>query len=115
MVAAYELVLEAPAEGIRGETFNVGCENHSVAEIAGIVRATVGDPGVKIRVAPTPDRRSYHINSDKIAARLGFRPRATIEDAVRSICDAYRAGRIPNPLEDSRYYNIRTMQLARLT
>lgn len=110
MVDVYGLVVSAPSGRIHGETFNVGYENHSVSEIAAMVQKTVGDPAVTIRVEPTVDHRSYHINSDKIAGRLGFRARHTIEDAVRSICDAYRAGKLPNALEDPRYYNIKTMQ-----
>lgn len=114
MVAAYELLLEAPTAKVHRETFNVGYENHSVAEIAEIVKDVVGDPAVTIRVEPTVDLRSYHINSDKISARLGFKSQHAIEDAARSICDAYRGGRIPNPLDDPRYYNIKTMQLTGL-
>ncbi|MFQ5912855.1 MAG: NAD-dependent epimerase/dehydratase family protein [Nitrospinota bacterium] len=110
MVAVYGLLLEAPADKVHGETFNAGYENHSVAEIAEIVKEVVGDPSVAIRVEPIVDARSYHINSDKIAERLGFRAQWSIEDAVQTICEAYDQGHIPNPLEDPRYYNIKTMQ-----
>jgi nucleoside-diphosphate-sugar epimerase len=110
MVEAYLTVLDAPSQAIRGEVFNAGYENHSVAQLAEMVQQEVADPKVKITVQPTVDLRSYHINSDKIADRLGFKPRHSIRDAVRSICEAYRAGRIPRPLEDPRYYNIRVMQ-----
>ena len=43
---------------------------------------------------------------------LGFRPRWTIEDAVQGLCEAYRAGRIPEALTHPRYYNIKMMQTA---
>ncbi len=33
-------------------------------------------------------RARYHITSDKIAAKLGFTPKRTIEDAVRDLCQA---------------------------
>ena len=55
-------------------------------------------------------RDSYHINSDKIARVLGFRPKYTIEDAVRSLCEAFKAGKIANSMTDDQYYNIRTMK-----
>lgn len=110
MIEAYRVLLEASSAKVQGETFNAGYENHSVAQIAEMVRAEVRDPALKIRVEPTVDQRSYHINSDRIAQKLGFRARQTIGDAVQSICDAYRSDRIPNALEDPKYYNIKTMQ-----
>lgn len=72
------------------------------------------DGNVSITVEPTDNHRSYHINSDKISEVLGFRPRHSIADAIHSICDAYRTGSIPDPLTAARYYNIRTMQTARV-
>ncbi|OGH56864.1 MAG: UDP-glucose 4-epimerase [Candidatus Lindowbacteria bacterium RIFCSPLOWO2_12_FULL_62_27] len=110
MIEAYRILLEAPADKVAGQTFNAGYENHSVADIAEMVRAEVRDPAVQIKVEPTVDNRSYHINSDRIANLLGFRARHTIRDAVRSICDAYAGGLMPDPMGDRRYYNIKTMQ-----
>lgn len=115
MVDAYLALLDAPSDLVAGETFNVGYQNYPVAHIAELVRASICDPEIKIRVEPSADHRSYHINSDKIAERIGFTPRHTIEEAVRSIRDAYASGCIPDPLEDPRYYNLRTMQLVRLS
>ena len=110
MVAAHRLLLETPGALIHGQTFNVGFQNRTVAELAELVRRQVGDPNIAIETKPTNDLRSYHINSDRIAQRLGFRPRWTIEDAVAGLCEAHRSGRIPEPLTNPRYYNIKTMQ-----
>lgn len=110
MVRAYETLLSAPAEKIDGQAFNIGYQNRSVEELALLVRETIGDPGIAIEHVPTDDGRSYHINSDKIGAVLGFKPEHTIEDAVRDLAEKYRAGSIPDPMTDRRYYNIRTMQ-----
>ena len=111
MIEAYRVALEAPREEIHREVFNVGYENLSVGEIAELVQEEVGDPEVKITVQPTNDHRSYHINSDKIKRVLGFKPRYTIAEAIRSICEAYHGGLIPDPLTDPRYYNVKTMQV----
>ena len=59
---------------------------------------------------PTDDNRSYHINSDKVYRVLGFRPKYSIEDAVRGLCAAFRQGKIPGSFTDDSYYNIRTMK-----
>ena len=47
MVDAYLMMLEAPHEKVQGETFNIGFQNHSIAEIAGMVkqRHRGGDAG----------------------------------------------------------------------
>ena len=114
MAAAYQLLLEAPVRLIHRAVFNVGFQNRTVAELAELVRRQVGDPSVSIVVRPTDDLRSYHINADRIRDVLGFVPRGTIEDAVQTLCEAYRAGRIPDPLTAPRYYNIKTMQACKL-
>jgi hypothetical protein len=41
-------------------------------------------------------------------------PTHTIEDAVRGLVANFDAGRIPNPMTDIRYYNIKTMQALQL-
>jgi nucleoside-diphosphate-sugar epimerase len=108
MVDIYLLALQAPDEAIDGKVFNAGYQNHRVRELAEIVKGVVGD--VPIEVTPSNDQRSYHISSEKIARELGFTPRHTIEDAVQDLVAAFTAGRIPDPMEDVRYYNIRLMQ-----
>ncbi|MBI2870533.1 MAG: NAD(P)-dependent oxidoreductase [Candidatus Omnitrophica bacterium] len=114
MAAAYGLLLEAPREAVKGETFNIGTQNCSVSEIADIVRSEIGDGSVTIVTEPTEDLRSYHINSDRIRRTLGFKPRWTIQDAVRSLVEAYRAGKVHDPLNNISYYNIKTMQALKL-
>lgn len=109
MVEVYRLLLTAPREQIHGQVFNAGYQNLSVAEIAELVRASAGAP-VTVTAEPSNDLRSYHINSDKIASSLGFTPRHTIADAVRDLAQAYRNGRMTDPLDNPLYYNIRRMQ-----
>lgn len=109
MIEAYRLLLDSPEERINGKIFNAGYQNFSVSNIADIVQQRVGDR-VSISTEPSDDLRSYHINSDKIADELGFRPQSTIEDAVDSIVAAYRSGMLENPLDNPLYYNIKLMQ-----
>ena len=110
MVDVYDVVLEADDDAIRGEVFNAGYQNRTVADLADLAKHVVGDPDVTLTVKPTNDARSYHVNSEKIRRRLGFAARHDIADAIRSLCTAYRSGRIPNALSDSRYYNVRRMK-----
>jgi len=105
----YVQLLELPEEMVAGKIFNVGCENYRVSEIAEMVRKVVGEKGVEIVTTPTNDNRSYHISSAKIKREIGFEPKRTIEDAVKDLCDAFKDGKVPDPMDDIRYYNIKTM------
>jgi len=115
MADAYELMLTAPHERIHGETFNIGFQNHSIAELARIVKTATeqelperGD--IEIVTTPTNDMRSYHVNSDKVHRILDFSPRRTVEDAVRDLIRAFRNDLLPNSFEDDWYFNVRTMK-----
>ena len=93
MVRAYVHILEAPAEKVQGEIFNVGYHNHSVQELGDIVQSTVGKKkDVDLEIIQTDDNRSYHVSSQKIADKLGFAPNFTIQDAVDSLVEAFEGG-----------------------
>lgn len=109
MADLYVRSLEWDAARIDGAIFNAGYHNRRVIEIARSVRSIVGED-VGIAVEPTDDNRSYHISSEKIKRELGFEAQRSIEDAVTDLVDAFAAGRIPKPMDDDRYYNIKTMQ-----
>ena len=74
-----------------------------------LVKAVVGSH-VKIEQVPTNDLRSYHVSSERIAQELGFRPKHSIEQAVRDLVGAFKSGKLPNAMTDDRYYNIKVMQ-----
>lgn len=108
MVDAYLHVLKQPKEKIQKEIFNVGYHNHTVREIGQIVADVVGE--CEVEVVPTDDNRSYHVSSKKIAEKLNFVPLRTLEDAVQSLIDAFSQGKLPDSLDDKRYFNIKTMK-----
>lgn len=113
MTDLYVRALEWPDALVDGKVFNAGYENHTVLDIAETVRSIVG-PSVEIVTTPTDDHRSYHISSERIKRELGFAPRHTIADAVKDLVAAFKAGKIPDPMTDIRYYNIKTMQALQL-
>jgi nucleoside-diphosphate-sugar epimerase len=115
MADVYEMMIEAPEEKIAGQIFNIGYQNLSIARIAEIVRDVVREEfpergPITIETTESNDPRSYHINSDKIKRVLGYSPKRTIEDAVRDLCRAFKAGKLPDSLQDDRYFNVRTMK-----
>lgn len=113
MADLYLKFLELPDESIAGKIYNFGFENHTVAQIAEIVRNSVAalTPGspIAIETVPTDDPRSYHISSDKIRNDLGIVAARTLDDAVRELAAALMQKRIPNP-DDPIHYNIQTMK-----
>jgi nucleoside-diphosphate-sugar epimerase len=113
MCDLYLQSLEWSDEAIDGKIFNAGFDNFTVAQIGEIVREVVGND-VQVVIEPTNDNRSYHISSEKIKRELGFVPKRSIRDAVVDLVSAFEAGKIPNSMTDSRYYNIKTMQAAGL-
>jgi nucleoside-diphosphate-sugar epimerase len=114
MVDLYLQSLTEPDERIAGKIFNAGYENHTMNEIASIVKDAVGG-NPEVTTAPTDDNRSYHISSEKIRRELGFVAHHTIREAAAGVAAALRDGRAPDAMTDARYYNIKTMQNIRLT
>ncbi|MGA2392412.1 MAG: NAD-dependent epimerase/dehydratase family protein [Candidatus Lustribacter sp.] len=113
----YVDLLDERSELVAGETYNVGFQNRSIADIAGIVQTVVQHEmpelgPITIETSTTDDLRSYRVNADRIERVLGYRPRRTIEDAVRDLTRAFRAGRFTNSLTDPRYFNVKLMKNA---
>ncbi len=115
----YVKMLEVPDELIAGESFNAGYENHTVSQLAEIVKNVVErefpeKSPISIVTTSTNDNRSYHVSSRKIAERLGYRPRRSIEDAVRDLCAAFKTGQYENSLTNEDFINVKTINKLQL-
>jgi nucleoside-diphosphate-sugar epimerase len=115
MCDLYELLLKLPDEKIAGQIFNAGFQNMSIMDIALTVKQVVreifpekGD--IPVVTTPTDDIRSYHVNSDKIQRVIGFKPKRSVEDAIRDLCKAFKEGKLPNSLDDTFYFNVRRLK-----
>lgn len=111
----YVKLLEYPDAMIAGETFNAGYQNHPVSELADMVKKVVEEEmpevgPITIETTASDDPRSYHVSSKKIAEKLGYTPSRSVEDAVRDLCKALKAGKLPNSLDDDRYVNVRYLK-----
>jgi len=65
---------------------------------------------IKITKVESDDKRSYHINSNKIFKHLGFKPKHKVTQAVKDLHEAFKAGKIPNSMEDDSYYNVKRLK-----
>ena len=112
---AVQLLLDAPDEKVANEVFNVGYQNMSIMDIALLVKRVVEEEfpekgKIGIDRTPSDDKRSYHINSDKIRCVLGYTPKHTIEQAVSDLCRAFKGRRFRNSMSDDIYFNVRRMK-----
>lgn len=83
--------------------FNAGFENLSILDIAERVAAQMPS---EIAITTSDDPRSYRINSDRLLA-TGFRPKKTVDDAIRDIIVKYQRGELR---DEDGHYNLRWMQ-----
>lgn len=112
----YAELLSKPKEKIAGETFNAGYQNQTVNELADITKKIVEEEfprkgPIRIEHTTTNDPRSYRITSRKIAEKLGWRPKRTIEDAVRDLCRAFKEGKFKSDtLNDESFVNVKSVK-----
>jgi nucleoside-diphosphate-sugar epimerase len=105
--------LEAPAEAVAGETFNVVQENYQVRELAEVVAnalVRLGKP-VALEDGPLPNLvRNYRCSASKIRERLGLTFPTTPAKAVEVLVRKY--GNVPvEQFGHPRFYNIAWMEL----
>jgi nucleoside-diphosphate-sugar epimerase len=105
--------LEAPADLVRGEIFNVLHSNYQIRELAMLVAGSVqlmGRP-VTLQEEPAPRlTRDYECSNTKLASRLGFQPSRSVVEAIDGILAAINV-EDKTMLTDPRYYNIRWLEL----
>ena len=112
----YCLLLEAPAEDVNGQNWNVTSGNLPVREIAELVAGTFRDfqapeliPAPPIIVQDVADARSYRLDATKARRVLGWTAKRTVADAARDNFTWFRAGKIANP-NDAIYRNTDRMR-----
>jgi nucleoside-diphosphate-sugar epimerase len=105
--------LEADADLVRGEIFNVLHSNYQIRELAMLVAGSVQLLGRSVRLEETPApklNRDYECSNAKLASTLGFVPTRSVVEAVSDLLEkidvADRA-----MMSDPRYYNIRWLEL----
>jgi nucleoside-diphosphate-sugar epimerase len=109
MIAA----MEAPADLVRGEVFNVLHSNYQIRELAMLVAGSVQLLGrsVTLREEPAPRlTRDYECSNTKLASRLGFQPSHSVVEAIEGILAAIDV-EDKTMLTDPRFYNIRWLEL----
>jgi len=111
--AAYQLMLEAPAEKISGEIFNVTNGNFRISELALRVQNKLSEMDVPCEIRPDynfRNLRSCQASGEKIAQHLGFKPQVTVEQTVEDLVQKIRGGAFRDP-NKPEFHNIRWLDL----
>ncbi len=109
MVRAYHAVIDAEKEVVNKNIYNVGDKNFTVLELAKMTKEVIGDD-VSLVQTESNDNRSYHVSSKKILKDLGFKPENPLKEAIIDLKVAFESGLLDDPLNNPKYYNIKTMQ-----
>ena len=111
------VLLEAPAEKVKGEAFNIGTseQNYRIRDLAEIVRRRLPDCEVAFASGASSDPRSYRVDFSKLASRFpDCNLDWTAELGADELATAYeREGLTLEDLQDGYRY-IRLNQLRRL-
>jgi dTDP-4-amino-4,6-dideoxygalactose transaminase len=94
--AALVLLLEAPAQEVADEIFNIGMTemNYQVLDLAERVAAALG--GIEVEIVPSDEEtRTYRVDCTKFCARFGWTPTRSIEDGIAEIKAAFQPGTEP--------------------
>ncbi len=110
---AFIAVIEAPAENVNKQAFNVGVDsdNFRVKEIAHMVGEVI--PGCEIVITGEhgDDSRSYRVNFGKIKRLLpGFKPRWNLRKGIEDIYESYKKYKMDEEKFNGRYF-IRLKQI----
>jgi len=104
--ASIVAVLEAPLEVVRGQVFNVGSEdqNKTLGELGAMIQRQV--PTAECICSQSDgDRRNYRVRFTKIAQRVGFKPKWTLDAGIKQVIEAFHDGRVTD-YRDDRYSNV---------
>jgi nucleoside-diphosphate-sugar epimerase len=110
---AYITSLQAPADKVRGQIFNVVHRNFRISELAYRIREGLRQVGVNVEIQANyryKGVRNYRITGKKMEQVLDFRPTISIEESVVEMVEKIRTYGY-NDFDNPRYYNIRWMKL----
>ena len=110
----YEFLLEADPILVGNKTFNISDENISIENIAlkiqNIFKKKYNLDILIKKVDSEDDKRSYHLNSNKIKRELNFNLKHSVDDAVNDIYLLLQSEKFNDSLVNDIYYNTRTLK-----
>ncbi len=101
IVRAFIAAIESPRDKVCGQIFNVGTDEHNfkVHQVANMVRSVFPQCEVDT-IQEDPDRRSYHVNFDKIADTLDYKVSKTVFEGAVEVKQALERGKLTATLKN---------------
>jgi len=116
VASATAVLLDAPAELVSGEAYNIGSveQNYRISDLADIVQQRLPECEVTFAEGASPDPRSYRVDFSKLGAAFpDFRCEWTAERGADELASAYESvGLTFDDFQGHRY--VRLNQLKRL-
>jgi len=103
----YQLLLNVSPLLIHREVFNITSGNHIATALASLVADII--PSEVVIDRDKVDERHYRMSAEKAKSILGWKPKRTVEDAIRDNVAWFAAGKVKDP-DDVIYYNTRRME-----
>jgi nucleoside-diphosphate-sugar epimerase len=114
---AFIAALEAPADQVFNQAFNVGqtAHNYRIRDLADIVAKVVLGCSIEFADDAGPDKRSYRVNFDKICRTLpNFKPQWDARRGAEQLYNAYRQSNLTlADFEGPRYQRIGHIKMLR--
>jgi nucleoside-diphosphate-sugar epimerase len=97
---ALHTAVDAPAEDVAGEVYNVGHsdENYRKLDLVELITSALGRGDVTY-VHRDEDPRDYKVSFEKIRERLGFTPQMDVPGGIREIIDGLESERFGDPFD----------------
>lgn len=111
--SAMILTLMSDINKISGEIFNVGDndENYMIKEIAETVSEIIPNSTLEYASTATKDKRSYHVNFDKIKQILGFTTKWDLKTGIQEICDVFDSINFSSTdFQDKKFYRVQSLK-----
>ncbi|MFC1643500.1 NAD-dependent epimerase/dehydratase family protein [Chlamydiota bacterium] len=110
---AYIACIEADEKKVKGEIFNVVCDNFRISEVALRVKSTFEELGIKPDIKAEYKYwgvRNYRVSSEKMEKVLGIKPKITIEESVKNMVEKIKEFGYCD-FSNPKYYNINWVKL----
>ena len=109
---AFLLALEADADEVRNQAFNVGAD-HDNYQIKALAEAVCQVSGAELKILNlTPDdNRSYRVSFSKIAEILKFKTSAMLKDEIKNIIDFCRQKQLTaQQFQDREFFTLKQIK-----
>lgn len=110
---AYVMALEADADDVRGQVFNLTAGNFRISELGLHTQKALQALGIPVELEVDFSYRlvrSYRLSANKILRVLGFQPQVSLEESIGHMVGEIRR-RGYTDFSHPRYYNIDWMKL----